>query len=94
MPYFRVTLRYRCPKRHANTVQRFYREDDQQAVSQRLKRDKLFCYGCDPPKRINPPTRVPVTSISIPLGSPEFQELPHDARIGTDYSWKIVKGGP
>jgi hypothetical protein len=89
MPYFRVTLRYECAKHHGNIVERFYQEDDQDAVAQRIKRDKLLCYGCDPPKRINPPTRVPVSSASVPLGFPEFPELPQDVRIGADHSWEV-----
>ena len=91
MPYFRVILTYRCPKRHANSVERFYQEGDQLAVLERIRRDKLLCYGCEPPKRINPPTRMPVSSTSIPLGFPEFTKLPQDAKIGADYSWKIDK---
>jgi hypothetical protein len=94
MPYFRVILRYKCPKRHANTVERFYEEDDQEAVSKRIKRDKLFCYGCEPPKRINPPTRVPISSVSTPLGFPEFRELPDGAQIGADYSWEATAPRP
>jgi hypothetical protein len=95
MPYFRVTLRYRCPRRHGNIVERFYEEEDQEAVSKRMRRDKLICYGCDPPKRINPPTRVPLSSESVPLGFPEFPELPHDVRFGCDHSWKVViRKGP
>jgi hypothetical protein len=87
MPDFRVTLRYQCPKRHGNIVERFYEEEDQEAVSKRVRHDKLICYGCDPPKRINPPARVPLSSASVPLG---FPELPHDVQIGFDHSWKLV----
>jgi hypothetical protein len=93
MPYFRVILCYKCPKRHTNTVERFYREKDQESVQKRIRRDRLFCYGCEPPKRINPPTRAEMSFKSTPFGFPEFQELPHDAGIGTDYSWKIAEAG-
>ena len=90
MPYFRVTLRYRCPRRHGNIVERFYEEEDQESVSKRVQRDKLICYGCDPPKRINPPARVSLSSASVPLGFPEFPGLPHNVQIGFDHSWKVV----
>jgi len=89
MAYFRVILRYRCMKRHSNQVERFYDEKDQEAVSKRVLHDRLYCYGCEPPMRINPPRRVPLYSTSIPLGSSDFQKLPRNAIIGVDHSWRV-----
>jgi hypothetical protein len=89
MAFFRVTLRYSCRKHHANRVERIYEEADQKCVSIRVRRDKLVCYGCEPPKRINPPSRVGITFVSHPISVAEFERLAKERPPGSDYNVEV-----
>jgi hypothetical protein len=81
MPYFFVTLNYRCPNRHGNRVHRVYHEDSQAAVKMRISRDDLVCYSCPP----NPP----LLSAEIDFESDEitdsgFRQM--NVPLGADFS--------
>lgn len=89
MAYFRVRLRYSCGKHHLNQVERFYEEEDQECVATRVCKDKLVCYGCEPPHRINPPSRVALTYVSDPIDALEFERLVKGSGTGSDYNVEV-----
>lgn len=81
MPYFLVTLTYRCPKNHGNRVHRVYEEDDQSAVKLRISRDHLICYSCSPGSEFN---SAEIEFESDPISYSQFKEL--NGLLGADFS--------
>jgi len=89
MAYFRVTLRYSCGKHHSNKVERFYEAEDQERLATRVSKEKLLCYGCEPPHRINPPSRVAMTYVSNPIDALKFERLLKVSEPGSDYNVQV-----